>query len=49
MFNWITTPQVFWTPIDSLLCIIEVLIIGWLLIKIAMLICKIIDFFNKED
>lgn len=48
MFDWITKPQIMWTPLDSLLCIIELVVAIWLLMKIAILICKVIDYFNRR-
>lgn len=50
MFDWISKPQIMWTPIDSLICIIELLIFIFIVTKIFILIVKILDYFdNKKD
>lgn len=48
MFDWVTKPQIMWTPIDSLLAIIEFTIFILLIIKILSLTIKIIDYFDKK-
>lgn len=48
MFDWITKPQIMWTPIDSLICIIELLIFILIAIKIFNLIGKILDYFDSK-
>lgn len=49
MFDWITKPQLMWTPIDSLLAVIECLIAIYLLTKLFILIVKIIDYFDRKE
>lgn len=52
MFNWIFKPKILWTPIDSLLAIIEIVIAIILLNKVSSLIAKFIvkitDYFDSR-
>ena len=52
MFDWIFKAEIMWTPIDSLLAVIELVIAVILLVKlsslIAKLIVKITDYFDRR-
>ena len=47
MFDWITKPEIYWTPIDSLCCIIDIALFAILIINLLPLIINIIEFFKK--
>ena len=48
MFDWITKPQIMWTPIDNLFAIFETVLFIIIIIKIAELIVVIIDHFDNK-
>lgn len=48
LFGWLIKPEILHTPLDSIMCTIEILILIFVIIPISIeIIAKIEDFFEK--